>query len=278
MHNFASVSEQEAAPIRRSKWQWLLLLVILITAALLVLLVLRNIKPVTLHNQPSLAAPVITLKWQLSDSENTVNSKIYRTTDKFLSEPVAANLVATVVAPTATYQDSNVTMGTTYYYSIFEIDKDGEFFDPSYFSVQPTDANPSPQPQSQPGPTSPAAVSIKDLTNFKCGDGPTIYVYYQGHKEIYTEAAVFLSWNDSWSGIVNLTVEECSKISGENLVRLPDSALLKTPNSPTVWHVEGGEIRPIASMTALLKISAQPKIVTVSDGYLKIYKQGALIK
>jgi hypothetical protein len=276
MDNFLATPDREPTSLTgRSKRQWLLLLIVLVVAAFVIFLVLKTVKPVSLRNQASLAAPVINLSWMILDPAATVSSKIYRTTDRFLEEPLSSALIATVPVPTATYSDTNVASGTKYYYSIFEIDASGEWFDPSYSTLSAaetstggTATSPTTSPSTTPPPT------LADATNFLCQGDPTVHVYYKGQKESYPSAEVFFLWNTSFSGIITLTQQQCSAIVTRGLVQVPQGTLVKVASSPVVYLIEGTTARPISSLEALYKISAQPKIITISVEYLHNYSQG----
>jgi hypothetical protein len=269
-------TEPVSASSGRSKRQWLLLLLILVIAAFVIFIVLKSVKPVSLRHQPTLAAAAVNLSWSILDPQATVSSKIYRTTDKFLEEPLSGALIATVPAPTATYSDTNVVAGAKYYYSIFEVDAEGDWFDPSYFVLSAGEAStggtPTPLP---PAPSTTAPPTLADASNFLCQGDPTVHVYYKGQKESYPSAEVFFLWNTSFSGIVTLTQEQCSAIATRGLVQVPQGTLVKVPSAPTVYLIEGTTARPVASLTALYKISAQPKIITISVDYLHTYSAGA---
>lgn len=277
MNDFSPEPEQEVSVSAKSSKQKIIVLAAILIAAIAVLVVLKQIKPVSLHNQQTLAAPVINLSWSLQEPDNTISSKIYRTTTTFLGAPDDGSLIASVTAPTATYADTNVSGGVDYYYSIFEFDPDGNAFDPSYFILSPTDSTPQPAPDPQPQP-SPQPQTLPDLSNFKCSDSATVYVYYHGHKEVYPEAPVFFAWNNSFSNIQVVSPSVCATVPGSDWVRLPENALIKVSSGPTVWMTEGTTARPVASLSALYRISANPKIITVSLSYLHTYSGGAVIK
>lgn len=91
-----------------------------------------------LHPVPSGAASMNQLSWSILEPQITVRSEIYRSTTGFLEDPVQANFVASVPSSTTTYNDTGVSAGVTYYYSIFLIDDAEVAFDPSYYELVPT--------------------------------------------------------------------------------------------------------------------------------------------
>jgi hypothetical protein len=250
----------------RSPKRWVLLLAIIAAALFILFLVVRQIKPVTLRNQATLAAPIINVNWQLLEPDTTVSSKVYRSTSQFFDDPNESALVAIVPSPTNTYADTSVSTGVTYYYTIFEFDSEGVAFDPSYITASAIDGGdvpPSPNPQINPADYRSADINCS---------GTVFYVNSRLTKEGYPSAEVFYAWRSSFSGIP--PVSDCSLFPTERLVRLPDSSLVKVPSSQTVWKIEGNTARPVASLAALYRIAAQPKIITISVEYLHTYSGG----
>jgi hypothetical protein len=243
-----------------------------LAAALFILfIVIRQIKPVTLRNQATLAAPVINLNWELLETDTTVSSAVYRSTTQFFDEPNDSALIATVPSPTKSYADTNVSAGVTYYYTIFEKDIDGNAFDPSYITASASDDSPPPPPPPIDPEFNPADYRSSDVN---CS-GTIFYVNSRLTKEGYPSADVFYAWRSSFAGIPS--VSDCSVFPTERLARLPFGSLVKVSSSPTVYKIEDSTARPVTSLTAMYKISAQPKIITISLDYLHTYSGGVPI-
>jgi hypothetical protein len=233
-------------------------------AAFLILIVFYfRAKPVALHNITSRAAAAISLSWDLLEPEITVSTRIYRTTNGFLSDPDDQYKIAELPAPADTYTDTTVSAVSKYYYSIFQVDIDGQIFDPSYAELTPTIFS------------DPPPVSLRGI-DINCS-GTVFYVNHSGTKEGYPSAEVFFLWNNSFANVQTRNQSECDQIPTAGLVFLPQGTLIKVPGAPTVWQVEGTTARPIASLSALYRISANPKIISVSIPYLHSHYSGGAI-
>jgi hypothetical protein len=241
------------------------LVITLIAGLLVITLFYFKAKPVALRNTPSKAAASITMTWTLLEPELTASTRIYRTTTGFLSDPEEQYRIAEVPTPTSTYTDTTVNAINRYYYSIFQVDIDGSTFDPSYALLSPV-VTPDPIP----GPTQGIDINCS---------GTVYYVNYSGSKEGYPSAEIFFLWNTSFANVQTRTQVQCDAIPTNGLVFLPQGTLIKVPGAPTVWQVEGTTARPIASLAALYRISANPKIISVSIPYLHShYSGGAIIQ
>lgn len=234
----------------------------LVAAALVSLAVYMRAKPVALQSVPTKAATSVTLNWLLLEPEITVSTRIYRTTTGFLSDPVEQYKIAEVTAPTSTYQDTTGTVGVKYFYSIFPVDVDGLTFDASYDTLTPIIVNP------------PAETGV----DINCS-GTVYYLNTAGQKEGYPSAEIFFLWNSSFSHVRTYLQSQCESIPNGGLVYVPEGTLIKVKEGPTVWLVEGLTARPIASLEALYRISAAPRIIIVSIPYLHShYSGGAIIQ
>jgi hypothetical protein len=75
----------------------------------------------------------ISIAWENTD-ESVVSTQIYRTTTGMLSAPDSRYLIVEASNTQTSYRDTNVVPGTQYYYTLFNLDENGNYSDPA--SVQ----------------------------------------------------------------------------------------------------------------------------------------------
>ncbi len=143
-----------------------------------------------------------------------------------------------------------------------------------------TTPTPTPTPTSVQIPTpTPTTVAVPTNyldSNINCS-GTIYYVNRGGGKEGYPSAAVFFAWNTTFAGIPAVDAGTCASFPTGGLTRLPNNSLVKVDGNKTVWKIDGTVAYPIATYEAMLRIQAQPKIITIDIPYLHTYSGGGAI-
>ncbi len=291
------IYEEELKP-KRHLFVPLTIVVLLLLFSVVAARYYLDLQPDAILTNASLA---INLSWDISDSDNVKETKIYRTTTNFLEDVDEQYFIANVPAPEHTYFDTAVSNGITYYYSIFQYDDTDEVVDASFYSLAASETETPPLiPQIEPPATSPtyptqtlpATQPVGDRSeglpyiqpptegdNFMCTGDPTVYFYYQGKKEAYSEPALFESWNGkNYASIKNFDPGVCQSISDKGLVRLPHGTFMRVPGGKEIYRTDGGTARPYSSATAFRRDSAGKTLYTVSISYLHTYSRGQTIK
>jgi hypothetical protein len=112
-----------------------------------------------------------------------------------------------------------------------------------------------------------------------CTDNSTVYFYYQGKKEAYSEPALFESWNGkNYASIKNFDQSVCQAISDNGLVRLPQGTFMRVSGGKEIYRTEGGTARPYSSSSAFRRDSIGKTLYTVSLSYLHTYSRGQAVK
>ncbi|MFA6963897.1 MAG: BspA family leucine-rich repeat surface protein [Patescibacteria group bacterium] len=159
------------------------------------------------------ASASVSLSWVNPTDTDFANVAIFRSTEADFTPNIGTNKIAyTTLSSTATYIDSNVTSGVTYYYKVEAIDSVDNY------SAASNQASGKPDSDK---PTAPGKPTVSGKTN-------TI-----DNIEYYNQPAVTLTWpaaTDTNSGILNYSIKIC-KTSG--CANANDALSLSTLTSPS---------------------------------------------
>ncbi len=122
-----------------------------------------------------------------------------------------------------------------------------------------------------------AAAEIPNGTLIKKPDSPAVWYVWKGKKYVLLDG-VFLDHYFPTTPVKTVSTEVVQAFTSARPYTFDDGELLKSPNSPLVYYVERGMLRPISSETAFLSMGwSWPEIVTAPEWLLNTYSLGLAI-
>lgn len=184
-----------------------------------------------------------------------------------------------ILVPLGFEINPSATIIATGTYRIKSINYNGNKFD---FEVKPATTFTIGQTQTdQPSAVimPPPTMQLQDGDNFICGGDRTIYYYHLGQKEAYTDLAIYQIWNgNSFASVKAITTDECANISEKGFVRLPQNTMVRVEKDPTIYRVEGNQVRPFTNYSSFSRDGLGKAVHVVSIDYLHTYPRGMDIK
>jgi len=119
--------------------------------------------------------------------------------------------------------------------------------------------------------------AIPNGTLIKKPDSPGVWYVWNNKKYVLLDG-VFLNHYFPGASIQTLPEETVNALADARPYTFDDGELLKSPNSPVVYYVEKGRLRPISSEAAFLAMGWQwTQIITAPQWLLNTYSQGLAI-